>query len=93
LIVNDIGLRQSPHRGDSAGAPMVNVPFALEENPTVIQPRQHHGHVDDLATVIHIGGIEQRFDIVGVQPDASVGSVAVDAYRMIGAMNTDHRKT
>src|ERR1700722_9900057 len=28
-----------------------------------------------------------------MQPDAPMGPIAVNAYRMIGAMNADHRKT
>ena len=36
LIIYHAGLRNRPHRCDSARALVVNVPFALEENPPVV---------------------------------------------------------
>ncbi len=55
----------------------------------VVRLGEHQGHVNGLAAIVQIDGIEQRFDIVGVQPNASVGPVAVHADGMIGAVNAD----
>ncbi len=67
--------------------------MAFEKNPPVVQPREHQGQVHDFAAVIQIDRAEQRFDVVGMQPDASVGPVAIDSYRVIGAVNPNDRHT
>ena len=55
----------------------------------VVRLGEHQGHVNGFAAIVQIDGIEQRFDIVRVQPNASVGPVAVHADGMIGAVNAD----
>src|SRR5271154_7117065 len=87
--MNSICSRKSPHAVYSGGASAVNIPFTFKENPPVLRLGEHQGHVNGFAAIVQIDGIEQRLDIVGVQPNAAVSPVAVYADGMIGAVNAD----
>ena len=71
-------MRKSPYRCDPAGAFAVNVALTLQQNPPVAPLREHQGIMNDYATVIQIDGVEERFDIVGMESDASMLPVNAD---------------